>query len=59
MKTTTTEFQLVDVDKTIPYTNNARTHSPEQIIRLRTSLFTHRRISDGSSHLMRTYLPSR
>ena len=38
MKTTTTEFQLVDVDKLIPYINNARTHSPEQINKLRASL---------------------
>ena len=35
---TTTEFQLVDVDKLIPYINNARTHSPEQINKLRASL---------------------
>ncbi len=37
-KTTTTEFQLVDIDKLIPYINNARTHSPEQINKLRASL---------------------
>ncbi len=36
--TTTTEFQLVDIDKLIPYINNARTHSPEQINKLRSSL---------------------
>lgn len=35
---TTTEFQLVDIDKLIPYINNARTHSPEQINKLRASL---------------------
>ncbi len=35
---TTTEFQLVDIDKLIPYVNNARTHSPEQINKLRASL---------------------
>ena len=37
-KTTTTEFQLVGIDKLIPYINNARTHSPEQINKLRASL---------------------
>ena len=36
--TTTTEFQLVDINKLIPYVNNARTHSPEQINKLRSSL---------------------
>ena len=35
---TTTEFQLVSTDKLIPYVNNARTHSPEQITKLRSSL---------------------
>ena len=35
---TTTEMQLVPVDKLIPYINNARTHSPEQINKLRASL---------------------
>lgn len=35
---TTTEFQLVSTDKLIPYVNNARTHSPEQIMKLRSSL---------------------
>ena len=35
---TTTEMQLVSVDKLIPYVNNARTHSPEQINKLRASL---------------------
>lgn len=37
-KITTTEFQLVDINKLIPYVNNARTHSPEQINKLRSSL---------------------
>lgn len=27
---TTSEMQLVPIDKLIPYVNNARTHSPEQ-----------------------------
>ena len=35
---TTTDFQLVATDKLIPYVNNARTHSPEQINKLRSSL---------------------
>ena len=36
--TTTTEFQLVDIDKLVPYANNARTHNKEQILKLRSSL---------------------
>ena len=35
---TTTDFQLVDIHKLIPYVNNARTHSKEQITKLRSSL---------------------
>ncbi len=35
---TTKDFQLVSTDKLIPYVNNARTHSPEQIKKLRSSL---------------------
>ena len=35
---TTTEMQLVPVEKLIPYINNARTHSDEQIQKLRSSL---------------------
>ena len=35
---TTTELRLVDTDQLIPYINNARTHSPEQITKLRSSL---------------------
>ncbi len=35
---TTTEMQLVAIEKLIPYANNARTHSPEQINKLRSSL---------------------
>ena len=35
---TTTDFQLVDITKLIPYVNNARTHSKEQITKLRSSL---------------------
>ena len=35
---TTTQMQLVDINKLIPYVNNARTHSPEQITKLRSSL---------------------
>ncbi|MFA7463038.1 MAG: ParB/Srx family N-terminal domain-containing protein, partial [Anaerovoracaceae bacterium] len=35
---TTTEFQLVPIHKLVPYINNARTHSSEQISKLRSSL---------------------
>ena len=35
---TITEFQLVDINRLVPYINNARTHSPEQINKLRASL---------------------
>lgn len=35
---TTTELNLVSIDKLIPYVNNARTHSPEQINKLMASL---------------------
>ena len=33
-----TDMQLVPIDKLVPYVNNARTHSPEQITKLRSSL---------------------
>ena len=36
--TTTTEFQLVDINKLVPYANNARIHNKEQILKLRSSL---------------------
>ena len=35
---TTTDMQLVPISKLVPYVNNARTHSPEQIMKLRSSL---------------------
>lgn len=35
---TTTQMELVDIDKLIPYVNNARTHSPEQVNKIRASL---------------------
>lgn len=38
MSKTTTKMQLVSVSKLIPYINNARTHSAEQIMKLRSSL---------------------
>ena len=38
MTKTTTDFELVDINKLIPYVNNARTHSKEQIQKLRSSL---------------------
>lgn len=33
-----TKMELVNIDKLIPYVNNARTHSPEQVNKLRSSL---------------------
>ena len=38
MSKTTTEMQLVDINKLIPYVNNARTHNTQQINKLRSSL---------------------
>ena len=38
MSKTTTEMQLVPIEKLVPYVNNARTHSAEQITKLRSSL---------------------
>jgi len=38
MGKTTTQMQLVPLSKLVPYVNNARTHSPEQIMKLRSSL---------------------
>lgn len=35
---TTTNMELVELNKLVPYVNNARTHSPEQINKLRASL---------------------
>lgn len=38
MGKTTNELQLVSIGKLVPYQNNARTHSPAQIKKLRSSL---------------------
>lgn len=38
MSRTTTDMQLVATEKLVPYVNNARTHSAEQIMKLRSSL---------------------
>jgi DNA modification methylase len=38
MSKTTTEMKLIETEKLIPYVNNARTHSPAQITKLRSSL---------------------
>ena len=38
MGKTTTEMQLIPLGKLVPYVNNARTHSPEQLSKLRSSL---------------------
>lgn len=35
---TTTDMQLVPISKLVSYVNNARTHSPEQVMKLRSSL---------------------
>ncbi len=35
---TTNEFELVDINKLVPYVNNARTHSSEQIMKIRSSM---------------------
>lgn len=35
---TTTQMELVSIDKLIPYVNNARTHSADQVNKLRSSL---------------------
>ena len=35
---TTTDMQLVPISKLVPYVNNARTHTPEQVMKLRSSL---------------------
>ena len=35
---TITEFQLIGIDKLVPYQNNSRTHTPEQIMKIRSSL---------------------
>lgn len=34
----TTKMDMVEIEKLIPYVNNARTHSPEQILKLRSSM---------------------
>ena len=38
MGKTTTEMQLISIDKLVPYVNNARTHNAQQILKLRSSL---------------------
>ena len=38
MKTNVTELKMVPVEKLVPYVNNARTHSPEQVNKIRASL---------------------
>ena len=38
MSKTTSEMQLISVAQLIPYQNNARTHSKEQINKLRSSI---------------------
>lgn len=38
MARTTTQMEMLSIDKLIPYVNNARTHSAEQVNKLRSSL---------------------
>ena len=38
MNTMTSKMETVDIHKLIPYARNARTHTPEQILKLRSSL---------------------
>ena len=53
---TTTDMNLVDIEKLIPYVNNARTHSKEQITKLRSSLrefgFVNPVIIDGDYNII-------
>ena len=52
---TITEMKLVPVDRLIPYVNNARTHSKEQIAKLRASIrefgFVNPVIKIGRAHV--------
>jgi ParB-like chromosome segregation protein Spo0J len=50
MARTTSEMQLVPIAKLVPYQNNARTHSPEQIQKLRSSLreFEYEEVTNGT-----------
>ena len=38
MGKTTTDMELVPIEKLVPYVNNARTHNASQIMKLRSSL---------------------
>ena len=38
MENATSRYESVDIDKLIPYINNARTHSPEQIKQIQASI---------------------
>ena len=38
MNKTTNQIIMVPVEKLVPYANNARTHTPEQILKLRASI---------------------
>lgn len=38
MTKTTSQMELINIDKLIPYINNARTHSPNQVNKLRSSI---------------------
>ena len=51
MSKTTKEMKLIDINKLIPYVNNARTHSPEQINKLRSSRTGDRNHVFGVAHI--------
>ena len=38
MNKTIKDFELIDINKLVPYQNNSRTHTPEQILKIRSSL---------------------
>ncbi|MEE0457998.1 MAG: ParB/Srx family N-terminal domain-containing protein, partial [Anaerovibrio sp.] len=50
------KYELVDVDRLIPYINNARTHSKEQVTRLASSIkefgFINPVITDGEHGIL-------
>ena len=50
------KYELVDVDQLIPYVNNARTHSPEQVTKLASAIkecgFINPVITDGEHGIL-------
>jgi len=41
---TTERFEKVNINRLVPYTRNARTHSKEQILQLRSSLINYTKL---------------